>query len=137
MLHLSIYNKIHVLVAYFIHNVVCAMHDKVVYVYFILDWSLCYSLMLPLLCVYAGLVCRAVSRLDAGGTRRCFTTAAAAASHHPKITTHYSVVPRDSDPRWTGRYSRGYNPIASSTAVHLYVCMCIWCTCMYIYIYLY
>lgn len=47
-----------------------------------------------------------VGRLCRLTTQRCYSqgeSAAAAASQvFPKITTHYTVHPRDKDPRWKG-----------------------------------
>ena len=31
------------------------------------------------------------------------TSVAAGSSTHPRITTHYSIVPRENDPRWEGK----------------------------------
>ena len=46
----------------------------------------------------------------------------AALSSHPKITTHPSVVPRETDPRWEGKCS----PPPSTTPI-LYYITCINC----------
>ena len=42
---------------------------------------------------------------------------------HPKITTHPSVVPRETDPRWEGKHSP--SSLSTSLYTHIYYNTCI------------
>ena len=57
-----------------------------------------------------------------GLTRRLLhTSVAAGSSTHPRITTHYSVVPRENNPRWEGKGVKiVYKDVISFTVLDRY-----------------